>query len=64
MRRNPASVSCACRGPKLAGRTLRLRDLLGAAVYERNGDDLLGRGLFLDLPAWGHHVFEVTAVMN
>jgi hypothetical protein len=29
-------------------------------VYERDGDDLARRGLYLDLPAWGYHVFEVT----
>jgi hypothetical protein len=45
--------------PELAGRDWRLRDLLGDAVYERPGDDLLARGLYLDLPPWGHHVFEV-----
>ncbi len=46
--------------PELAGRSHRLRDLLGPAVYERSGDDLVARGLYLDLPAWGHHLFEVT----
>ena len=45
--------------PELAGRDWRLRDLLGDAVYQRPGDDLLARGLYLDLPPWGHHVFEV-----
>jgi hypothetical protein len=45
--------------PELAGRQLRLRDLLGPAVYDRPGDDLLHRGLYLDLPPWGQHVFEV-----
>jgi hypothetical protein len=29
-------------------------------VYDRDGDDLLSRGLFLDLPAWGYHVFELS----
>jgi hypothetical protein len=45
--------------PELAGRTLRFKDLLGPALYERAGDDLLLRGLYLDLPRWGHHVFEL-----
>jgi hypothetical protein len=30
-------------------------------TYERDGNDLDRRGLYLDLPAWGYHVFEVTA---
>lgn len=44
----------------LPGGTLRLQDLMGEAVYFRNGDDLRSRGLYLDLPAWGYHVFELT----
>jgi hypothetical protein len=46
---------------EVAGRRWQLRDLLGEAVYERDGDDLARRGLYLDVPAWGHHAFEVTA---
>ncbi len=43
------------------GRRWRLRDLLGGACYERDGDDLAARGLYLDVPAWGGHVFEAGA---
>ena len=61
MNYSPQQAQCFVRlpFPELAGRPWRLRDLLGTAVYERCGDDLLGRGLFLDLPPWGCHVFEV-----
>jgi hypothetical protein len=45
----------------LAGRSFQLRDLLSDVVYEREGDGLAGHGLYLDLPAWGHHVFDVSA---
>ncbi len=45
--------------PPQAGARLGLKDLLGDAVYERPADDLLQRGLYLDLPAWGHHLFEL-----
>ena len=34
-----------------------LKDLMSEALYEREGDDLLNRGLYLDLPAWGFHLF-------
>jgi hypothetical protein len=44
----------------LAGRRVRLRDLVGPACYERDGDELAAGGLYLDLPGWGHHVFEVA----
>jgi len=45
--------------PGLAGRTLRFKDLMSAACYDRDGNGLAARGLYLDLPAWNHHVFEV-----
>jgi hypothetical protein len=45
--------------PEWAGTSLHLNDLLSAASYSREGDDLLSRGLYLDLPAWGYYVFEV-----
>ena len=45
----------------LAGRSFELRDLLSDVVYKREGDGLAGNGLYLDLPPWGHHVFELRA---
>jgi hypothetical protein len=44
----------------LQGRVLHLRDLMGNAEYDRNGDEIRSRGLYLDLPAWGFHAFELT----
>ena len=41
-------------------RQVRFRDLMSPAVYERNGSELLSKGLYLDLPAWGYHIFEVV----
>ena len=46
--------------PDLAGRSVRLQDQLSAARYDREGHELVSRGLYLDLPAWGYHAFEVT----
>jgi hypothetical protein len=59
----PAPGQCFVRlgWPDLPGRQYALRDLLGEARYTRDGDDLARRGLYLDLPEWGCHVFEVTA---
>jgi len=45
--------------PELRGHTFRLTDLLGDAVYERQGDGLAGNGLYLDMPAWGCHLFDL-----
>ena len=46
-------------GAELAARAVRLRDLLGGPSYDRDGDDLNSRGLYLDLAPWSYHVFEV-----
>ncbi len=44
----------------LGSRAWRLADRMGDDVYERSGDDLAERGLYLGMPAWGYHVFDVT----
>jgi len=46
--------------PDLDRRAVQLQDLLSATRYERDGHELVSRGLFLDLAAWGYHVFEIT----
>jgi hypothetical protein len=46
----------------VSGRRWQFRDLLGDAVYEREGDDLQNRGLYLDVPAWQYHAFELTVL--
>ena len=58
---SPQQSQCFVRMPfpDLEGRTVRFQDLLSPACYDRPGDDLLNRGLFVDMPAWGHHVFDV-----
>jgi hypothetical protein len=39
----------------------QLRDLLGEAQYERDGEDLRARGLYLDLAPWQFHAFEMKS---
>ena len=53
---------CYVRMPfiELQGKSVVLRDLLGTETYERSGDDILTKGLYLDLPAWGYNVFDVV----
>ncbi|HKE38545.1 MAG TPA: alpha-amylase family glycosyl hydrolase [Casimicrobiaceae bacterium] len=45
----------------LTGNTLRFADMMSAASYDRLVSDVASRGMFLDLPPWGYHVFQVTA---
>jgi hypothetical protein len=57
---NDAAVPAAARvrvpGDGVAGRAWRLDDLLSGASYERDGDEIAGEGLFVQLPPWGCHV--------
>jgi glycosidase len=48
--------------PEIKNRTVKLNDLLGSASYTREGNDLLERGLYLDMEPWSYHTFilEVT----
>jgi hypothetical protein len=39
----------------------QLLDLLGDARYERDGDELRSRGLYLHVAPWHYHVFDVSA---
>jgi hypothetical protein len=46
----------------LDGSDVVLQDLMTPAFrYTRHGADLRRRGLYLDVPAWGSHVFEVSS---
>ena len=45
---------------ELAGRDWLLSDLLGEDKYLREGDSLLRPGLYLDVPAYGYHLFEIA----
>jgi hypothetical protein len=47
--------------PALSGVEWELADLLGGARYERRGSDMLRQGLYLDMPPYGYHVFDVQA---
>ena len=60
----PNQSQCYLRLPfsDLAGRQWQLQDLIGTASYERKGNELQARGLYLDLPSWQYHVFELKAL--
>jgi hypothetical protein len=52
---------CYVRVPLDAGnrRTIAFSDLMSPARYDRDASDVRSRGLYLDLPSWGYHVFDV-----
>jgi hypothetical protein len=45
--------------PDLRDQQWRLQDLLGDAHYDRDGNELESRGLYLDVPPWQTHVFSM-----
>ncbi len=46
-------------GSDLGGSEVLLVDQMSGVKYTRSGDDLSQYGLYLDMPAWSYHVFEV-----
>jgi hypothetical protein len=48
--------------PDHDNRALRFEDQIAAGGFARDRHDLDARGLYLDVPAWGYHVFDVTAI--
>ncbi len=57
---------CYARLPfsNLAEKNWKLQDCLSKDIYERNGYDLLSRGLFLDMPAWKASLFSFKKLIN
>jgi hypothetical protein len=41
------------------GGLCRLRDRAGSSIYDRDGNALTARGLYLDMPAWAYYIFEL-----
>lgn len=46
--------------PVLATKTWLLRDLFTSVEYQRNGDELCGKGLYLAMESWQFHMFELV----
>ena len=62
----PNQSQCHVRLPfaDLGNSQWRLKDLLGDATYDRDGNDLQGRGLYLDERPWSARVFALTTGMR
>jgi hypothetical protein len=58
----PNQSQCYVRLPfaDLGNSRWRLEDLIGDARYNREGNELQARGLYLDEPPWRAHVFSLT----
>lgn len=58
----PNQSQCYLRIPAgiIDNQKVRLRDRSSDVFYDRDATDLISRGLYLDMPPWGHHIFEVS----
>jgi hypothetical protein len=45
--------------PDFSGRSIVFEDLLSDTRYIRDGDDLLARGFYLEMPPDGYHLFRI-----
>jgi glycosidase len=55
---HPAQGFVSFEVPVQPSQVVLFSDVMSPARYERQTEDLSRRGLYLDVPAWGHHVFE------
>ncbi len=57
---------CYVRLPALGDTVVRFRDSMDSSVFDRDGREVDTHGLYLDMPPWGYHVFEVrtTAILT
>ena len=57
----PNQSQCYVRLPfaELGNSRWRLQDVLGDATYDRQGNELQARGLYVDLAPWRYHVLRL-----
>jgi hypothetical protein len=60
----PSQSQCYVRLPfvDLGNGQWRLQDRIDTARYDRDGNDLQSRGLYLDVPSWHFHAFSMTKI--
>ncbi len=61
---SPQQGQCYVRFPfqDIANKQWVLQDMLGTARYERDGNDLQSRGLYMDVQPWQYHAFVMKGV--
>jgi len=60
---SPLQGQCFIKIPfaDLSGQTWKLTDHFTGTAYERDGNELLSRGLYLDEPGWKYYVFYIDS---
>jgi len=49
--------------PEIMKHPIKLEDMLSSACYTREGNELLARGLYLDMEPWSYHVFNLEVII-
>lgn len=57
---NPGQCYIKFPWDRLRGTTWRLRDQMSKVNYNRQGDELVSKGLYLDIAPWHYHVFALS----
>jgi hypothetical protein len=55
----PTHGQCYAQVPLGLGGSVVLKDLLSDTRYLRDAGEMAAKGLYLDMPPWGHHVFAI-----
>ena len=48
--------------PEFRGKQVRLTDLMGTEVYDRDGSEIADSGLYIDHAPWHYNVFELRVI--
>jgi len=48
--------------PEFRGKPMRLTDVMGTEVYDRDGSEIVDPGLYIDHTPWQYNVFELLAI--
>ena len=50
--------------PEFRGKQVRLTDLMGTEIYDRDGSEIVDNGLYIDHAPWHYNVFELRAIVR
>ena len=59
---NQGQCRLPLRFPEFRGKQVRLADLIGTEIYDRDGDELADPGLYIDHAPRQYNVFELRAI--
>ena len=54
----PSQAKVQVRWPNIGGTSWTLNDVASGTTYERDGDEMLSPGFYVELSPWRYHFFE------